>query len=140
MLLFTLRTWHYTGDFSFFAGTTMNVNSIYQPGMSIMEFAGRMADSAWMVLSMNDPPRFVWYATPLIAAPLIALAALLRVPRLRDLPLSMVLFFLASISGALVARGVAYSGRFSTIVIGSASALTIAAVASLFANRDTMRA
>jgi hypothetical protein len=32
-------------------------------------------------------------------------------------------------SGALVARGVAYSGRFSTIVIGSASAVTVGVIA-----------
>lgn len=137
MLLFTLRTWYYTGSFSFFAGTTINVNSIYQPGMSMIELARRMFDSAWMVLSMNDPPRFVWYATPLIAAPFLALAALLGVPRLRDVPLSLVLFLLASISGALVARGVAYSGRFSTIVIGSATALTVAAIATPFNTKVT---
>ena len=137
MLLFALRTWYYTGRFSFFAGTTMNVNSIYQPGMPMMELGRRMADSAWMVLSMNDPPRFVWYATPLIAAPLLAAGALLGIPRLRDVPLSIVLFFIASISGALVARGVAYSGRFSTIVIGSATALTVSAIAAALNTKDT---
>jgi len=137
MILFALRTWYYTGRFSFFAGTTINVNSIYQPGMPMMELGRRMLDSAWMVLSMNDPPRFVWYATPLIAAPLLAAGALLGIPRLRNVPLSAVLFFIASISGALVARGVAYSGRFSTIVIGSATALTVAAVATAFNTKKT---
>ena len=135
MALFALRTWYYTGHFSFFEGTTISVNSIYQPGMSIPELIRRMLDSTWMVLSMNDPPRFVWYATPLLAAAAISIAALLYVPIARDLPLSIVLFFLAGISGALVARGVAYSGRFSTIVIGSASAVTIGAIALLFKSR-----
>jgi hypothetical protein len=137
VLLFSLRTWYYKGVFSFFEGTTMSVNSIYQPGMSMPELARRMLDSAWMVLSMNDPPRLAWYAVPLLAAPFIALGALLGVPRLRDLPLAQVLFFLAGISGALVARGVAYSGRFSTIVIGSASAVTIAALATTFNTKGT---
>ena len=137
MLLFTLRTWHYTGSFSFFAGTTMNVNSIYQPGMSPIELGRRMIDSAWMVLSMNDPPRFAWYATPLLVAPVFAIGALAGVPRLRNVPLSIVLFFLASISGALVARGVAYSGRFSTIVIGSATALTVSAIAATLNTKGT---
>lgn len=54
-----------------------------------------MADSAWMVLSMTDPPRFVWHATP------------------------------------LVARGVAYTGRFSTIMIASGCALTVCALAQV---------
>ena len=129
MMLFAFRTWYFTGHFSFFQGTTIGVNSIYQPGMTMMELTRRMLDSAWMVLSMNDPPRFVWYATPLVGGALISMAALLYVPIARNLPLSMVLFVLAGISGALVARGVAYSGRFSTIVIGSASAVTIGAIA-----------
>ena len=68
MLLFSLRTWYYTGVFSFFQGTTLGTNAIWQPGMPIGELARRMADSAWMVLSMNDPPRFVWFATPMVAA------------------------------------------------------------------------
>ena len=139
MMLFALRTWYFTGRLSFFAGTTISVNSIYQPGMPLTELARRMLDSAWMVLSMNDPPRFVWHAIPLLAAAPLSIAALLYVPVVRNLPLSLVLFFLAGISGALVARGVAYSGRFSTIVIGSATAITISFVAGLIfgdASRD----
>jgi hypothetical protein len=129
MALFALRTWYFTGHYSFFQGTTISVNSIYQPGMPPLELARRMLDSAWMVLSMNDPPRLVWYAAPLVAAAPISIAALLYVPGARNLPLSIVLFFLAGMSGALVARGVAHSGRFSTIVIGSATAVTIGAIA-----------
>ena len=67
----------------------------------------------------------------MVAAAIIAVAAIAGVPVARDLPLSLVLFFLAGISGALVARGVAYSGRFSTIIIGCACAVTIGAVARL---------
>ena len=138
IMLFAWRTWYFTGHFSVFQGTTIGVNSIYQPGMSVPELARRMLDSAWMVLSMNDPPRFVWYATPLMAAGAIAIAAALYVPIARDLPLSVVLFFLAAMSGALVARGVAYSGRFSTIVIGSATAITIGALARALHARATV--
>lgn len=138
VFLFTLRTWYFTGHFSFFEGTTMGVNSIYQPGMSAGELIRRMADSAWMVLTMNDPPRFVWYAAPLVAAAAIAIAALVFVPGVRDIPLAPVLLFLAGISGALVARGVAYSGRFSTIVIASGCAVTIGAIAAV-TRRGTKR-
>lgn len=129
VFLFTLRTWYFTGVFSMFHGTTLGHNGIIQPGMPLLQIAGRMADSVWMVLSLNDPPRFVWYAVPVIGAAVIAVAALVGVPKLRDLPLSLVGFFLAALAGALVARGEAYSGRFSTIVLGSGAAITIAAVA-----------
>jgi hypothetical protein len=131
MFLFALRTWHYTGVFSFFQGTTLGTNAIWQPGMPVGEVLRRMADSAWMVLSMNDPPRFVWFATPMIAAAAFAAAAVANVPPLRNLPLPLVLFFAAGLSGALVARGEAYSGRFSTIMIGAACAITITTVAMM---------
>jgi hypothetical protein len=139
MLLFSWRTWYYTGVFSFFQGTTLGTNAIYQPGMPMGELARRMADSAWMVLSMNDPPRFVWFATPMVAAAAISIAALVGVPVARNLPLALVLFFFAGLSGALVARGVAYTGRFSTILIGSACAVTIGAVALLTSGRATQQ-
>jgi hypothetical protein len=131
MLLFSWRTWYYTGVFSFFQGTTLGTNAIWQPGMPMGELARRMADSAWMVLSMNDPPRFVWFATPMVTAAAISMAAVVGVPVVRNVPLALVLFFFAGLSGALVARGVAYTGRFSTIVIASACAVTISAVALL---------
>ena len=132
MFLFSLRTWYYTGTFSFFQGTTMGTNAIWQPGMPIGEVLRRMVDSAWMVLSMNDPPRFVWFATPMVTAAAIAVAAVIGLPVMRDMPLPIVLFFAAGLTGALVARGVAYSGRFSTIMIGIACAVTINAVALLW--------
>ncbi len=141
MLLFSWRTWYYTGVFSFFQGTTLGTNAIYQPGMPMGELVRRMADSAWMVLSMNDPPRFVWFATPMVTAAAISVAALIGVPVARNLPLALVLFFFAGLSGALVARGVAYTGRFSTILIGTACAVTIGAVALLASGaRTTSRA
>jgi hypothetical protein len=129
LFLFALRTWYYTGVFSVFHGTTIGHNGIWQPGIPPGELAWRSLESAWMVLSMNDPPRFVWYAAPMVAAVGISAAALARVPIARDVPLSLVLFFLAGGAGALVARGVAYSGRFSTILIASACAITVAFVA-----------
>lgn len=140
MSLFALRTWYYTGDFSFFRGTTVGHNAVYQPALPLMENVRRMLDSVWMILSMNDPPQFVWYATPLVMAAPIAIAALLHVPVVRHLPLSMVLFFLAGLSGAFVARGAAYSGRFSTIVIGSATAVTFGACALAWNGRKAIAA
>lgn len=131
VFLFALRTWHYTGIFSMFHGTTIGHNGLWQPGLSATEVATRMADSVWMVLSMNDPPRLAWYAIPLIAAAAISAAAIIGVPLLRDLPLATVLLFMAGCSGALVARGEAYAGRFSTILIGSGCAVTVGAIAVL---------
>ena len=131
VFLFTLRTWHYTGVFSMFHGTTMATHVLWQPGLPWPQVAERMGSSVVMVLTMNDPARFAWYALPLMAAAVISLAAVAGIPGMRDLPLSLILFFLAGCSSALVARGVAYSGRFSTILIGAGSAITICALARL---------
>ena len=131
VFLFTLRTWYYSGVFSMFHGTTMASHALWQPGLAWPEIARRMGSSLLMVLTMNDPARFAWYAIPLLAAAVISLAAVIGIPGVRDLPLPLVLFFLAGCSSALVARGVAYSGRFSTILIGAGSAVAVCAVARL---------
>lgn len=131
VFLFTLRTWYYTGVFSMFYGTTMATHALWQPGLSWPEVARRIGSSVLMVLMMNDPARFAWYAIPLMAAAVISLAAIIGIKGVRDLPLPLVLFFLAGLSGAFVARGVAYSGRFSTILIGAGTAITVCAVARL---------
>lgn len=131
LCLFALRTWYYTGVFSVFHGTTIGHNGIWQPGVPLDELVWRALESAWMVLSMNDPPRFVWHATPLVAAAVISATAIVGMPIARDVPLAIVLFFVAGISGALVARGVAYTGRFSTIMIASGCALTVCALAQV---------
>ena len=91
-----------------------------------------MGSSVLMVLTMNDPARFAWYTIPLDRGG--GSSRLRRSPAftgVRDLPLPLVGFFLAGCSSALVARGVAYSGRFSTILIGAGSAITVCAVARL---------
>ena len=60
---------------------------------------------------------------------------MLGVPRLRDLPAAAVLFFFAAIAGAFIARGWAYTGRFSVHVMPITCALTVCAAASLFKDR-----
>lgn len=131
VLLFTLRTWYYTGVFSMFHGTTMSSHALWQPGLTWLEVVERIGSSALMVLTMNDPARFAWYAIPLIAAAIVSLAAIIGINGTRDLPLPLVLFFIGGLSGAFVARGEAYSGRFSTILIGAGCAITVCAVAGL---------
>jgi hypothetical protein len=90
------------------------------------------------VLTVNDPPRFDWRALPVLAGAAAAVLAVLGIPRFRDLPAAAVLFFLAGISAAFVARGWAYPGRFSVHVIGITCALTACAAARLlrFASPD----
>ena len=130
MFLLALRNWHYNGVLSMTYGSQLSMLSIWQPGLSMMEIARRMFDSVWMVLTINDPPRVSWYSIPVLSA-VLSIGALIGLPILRQLSLPLIVFFWAGTAGSLVARGSAYSGRFSTIVIGAACAVCISAAAVL---------
>jgi hypothetical protein len=84
-----------------------------------------------MVLTLNDPARYDPYALPVLGGAAVAVLSVIGIPRLRTLPLSLVLFFFSTVAGAVVARGTAYSGRFSIHVIPVTCALSVAALASL---------
>jgi hypothetical protein len=128
VLFLAWRNWHYSRVFDPFLGSQRNLLAVWQPGMPPGTALGRMLSSVLMVVTVHDPPRFDWRALPVLAGAVVALLAIAGVPRLRDLPAAPVLFFLAGISGAFVARGSAYEGRFSVHVIGVTSALAVCAI------------
>jgi hypothetical protein len=139
VLLFALRTWHYTGVFSVLYGTQGSSLALYQPGMPFSTMLDRAVDSVLMVLTMNEPPRFDPVAVPVMLGAVTAVLAALGVPRFRDLPLPLVCFCLAALSGALVARGTGYTGRFSAHVIAVTCSLTMCAASLLHRERVTRR-
>ena len=77
---------------------------------------------------MQDPPRFDIRAVLVVAGVVAAVGGVLNAPFLRRLPLSLVLCCLGAIVGGLVARGVAYPGRFSIQLIPIAVALSVCVV------------
>jgi hypothetical protein len=81
-----------------------------------------------MIVTVQDPPRFDIRAVLVVAGVIAAAGALLNAPFLRRLPLSLVVCCLGAIAGGLVARGVAYPGRFSIHLIPMAVALSVCAV------------
>ena len=123
LTLFAARTWYYTGEFSVFYGTQREHLSVWRSGMPLRAAIDSMAGSVMMVLTASDPPRLAWHAVPLLAAAVIAFAALVGVPGVREAPLPVVLMFVAGCSSALVTRGWAYEGRFSIHLFGAAGAL-----------------
>ena len=137
MLLFTLRTYHYTGVFSMLHGTTWGNHVLWRPGQPLSEAAAGMFSSLMMVLTFNDPPRFAIYALPLLVGAVVAVAALANLKPVRDVPLALAAFFLVACSGALAARGVAYAGRFSIHLLGVGCALTVCGIASLARMRQS---
>jgi hypothetical protein len=129
LLLFAWRTWHYTGVFSIFYGTQRDLLSIWQPSLPFSVILGRMAGSVMMVLTVNDPARFDAFALPVLAGALVALLVIVRASWLRPVPITPALYFFAAISGALVARGSAYPGRFSMHILPITCALAACGLA-----------
>jgi hypothetical protein len=131
MALFALRTWYYTGHFSMFYGTQAATLRIWKEGMPLGEVARQMLESVLMVATTTDPPAYHNGALPVMAGLAVSVAALSGAGLLGRLPLTLVGFTLAAFAGALVARGTAYSGRFSVHVVGVTVAIVIAAAAAL---------
>jgi len=126
--LFTARTYHYTGVPSMFWGTQAGLLTLWRDGAPVMERVQAVAGSVMMVLTMNDPPRADPRALPVIAGVLAAVLGLAGARPFRRLPMSLTLFALSGLAGALVARGSAYPGRFSVHLIPPAVALSVCAV------------
>jgi len=129
---FAARTWYYTGVWSVFAGTTREHNAT---GLALTwgslvsgDTWRRAAESVLMIVTVQDPPRFDIRAVLVVAGVIAAVGGVLNVRFLRRLPLSLVLCCLGAIVGGLVARGVAYPGRFSIQLIPIAVALSVCAV------------
>jgi hypothetical protein len=131
LLLFAWRNWHYSGVFSVFYGTQRYIVAIWQPHDPLGANLDRLLTNLGRVLTFNDPPRFDPVALPVMGGALAAVAALVSVPRLRELPAAAVLFFVAAIAGSFVAYGFAYPGRFSIHMLPITCALTTCAAAAL---------
>jgi hypothetical protein len=132
LLFLAWRNWHYSGVFSAFYGTQRYIVAIWQPGMPFRTVLERAAYNVAKVLTVNDPPRFDFVALPVMAGALVAVASLLGVPRLRELPAAAVLFFVFTIAGAFIVFGFAYPGRFSMHVLPITCALTTCGMAQIF--------
>jgi hypothetical protein len=132
---FAARTWYYTGLIDPFAGTT-RVHNATGLGLTIPSLwsvsAWRSAlESVWMIVTVQDPPRFDIRSALVVAGFGASVLALLGAPIARRLPLGVAIMSVAAVAGGLVARGVAYPGRFAVhlIPVAVAIAVSIAAMA-----------
>lgn len=123
LALFAWRTWFYTGTFSIFLGTQSALLSLWRPEMSVTGRASAVVSSVMMVLTTTDPPSYHNGAVPVIAGAVLSAAALSGIGLLGRLPFALVGFCLSCLVGAVVARGTAYTGRFSIHLIGASVAV-----------------
>ena len=132
LILFSARTYYYTGVFSLLEGTQAGHLSVWQTPDGGGSIAGNVIGGIFMVLTMTDPPRPDPRAIPLVAGVLAAIGSVVGVGRLRALPVGPVAMCLAGMAGTLVARGSAYPGRFSINLIPVTAALATMACALYF--------
>jgi hypothetical protein len=133
VVAFAARTWYYTGLIDPFAGTTRLHNAT---GLGLT-FDSLWSASAWhnalesvlMIVTVQDPPRFDIRSVLVVAGFGGSLLALLRAPIARRLPLGVAMMSVAAVAGGLVARGVAYPGRFSIHLIPVAVAIAVSIAA-----------
>src|SRR5207247_2640286 len=85
----------------------------------------RAAESILMIVTVQDPPRFDWRSTLVVAGFGLAVLGLLRAPLARRMPLGVAVVCVASVAGGLVTRGTAYPGRFSLHLIPVAVAIAV---------------
>src|SRR5919198_2684372 len=100
LLLFAWRTWYYTGVFSVFHGTQRQRVAIWSLAPTLRGGLAETLYSVLVVLTVNEPPRFDPYSLPVLIGAAVALLAVAGVPRLRDVPLPLVLFFFSGVVGA----------------------------------------
>ena len=137
------RTWHYLGAFSVFAGTT-RLHQATGLGLTASSFVSaeawrRAFESVAMIVTVQDPPGLNVRAILVIGGVVCAMLALLQVPTMRELPLGVVLFCVAALSGGFVARGAAYTGRFSLQLIPIAIAVAVCALGTVWLERNRQR-
>jgi hypothetical protein len=129
LVLFSLRSYYFTGRLNAFAGTQAGARSVWQPTGTGESTVQNVVGSVLLVLTMNDDRRADPRAIPIWLGLSAAALALCGVRGFRVLPLNVALLALAGIAGAFVARGSAYPGRFSVHLIPVTVALTVCSIA-----------
>jgi hypothetical protein len=131
VFLFALRTWHYTGVFSVFYGTSLPNHDIGLRPWTILNrevwaaIAHSLASLFWMTEPVRADPRAIVVA----AGALVGFAALLQVPIVRNVPAALVIVAAGATVGSFLVHVHAYPGRISVHLVPLMSALTFIALA-----------
>lgn len=117
--LLAARTWHYTGRFSVFYGTSLGLNYTgFEPAKVLHSvFATSIGNESFDVRGL-----------PILFGLMAALLAVLQLPGFSSLPLGASVASLSGVAGALIAHAHGYPGRFSVHLLPLTSALSMATV------------
>ena len=132
--LFATRTWWYSGVFSILYGTSLKYNDT---GLRLTTlFDGAVWMRIWHSLRalvwMNEPPSPDPRAILVVAGVLLSAGALLQLPKLNRLPLSIAIVCIGACVSSFLAHTHNYPGRMSIHLAPFAVAMTATAGARLF--------
>lgn len=133
VLFFMWRTWHYTGVFSLFHGTSLKVNDTGLRPWTLLdgEAWSKVGHSLATLVLMNEPPRLDPRALIMIAGAVIVIAALLQTVIARRVPATVVIIAAGASLSAFFAHAHGYPGRFSIHLVPFASALVMIVAARM---------
>ncbi|MCU1386081.1 MAG: hypothetical protein JWL71_4778, partial [Acidobacteria bacterium] len=138
--LFAARTWWFTGVFSLLYGTSLKNNDT---GLRLRTIATaapwqKIGHSLSSLIWMNEPPHPDPRALFVAAGVCAAAVALCQVPRLRQLPLALVIVTLGGCASAFLVHTHNYPGRMSIHVVPFAVAAVVLAVDRLTSSRTAI--
>jgi len=133
ILLYSTRTWWYSGHFSVTYGTSFGVQ---QTGLRASTIASttvwsRIAEAFAAQLSMHEPPAFDPRAALLAVGAILSILALLQLPWVNRLPAGLALLTFGTLAGSFIAHTHEYPGRMSVHVVPFAVAMSVCAAARL---------
>jgi hypothetical protein len=131
--LFAARTWWYTGRFSILYGTSLKYNdtglrlsTLFSPPVW-----AKVGHSLLALVWMNEPPAPDPRAAFVVAGVLLSALAVLQVPKVSRLPLSIAIVTLGACASSFFAHTHNYPGRMSIHLAPFAVAMTMTAGARL---------
>lgn len=134
---FAWRTWHYTGVFSLFYGTSLKNNDTGLRPWTLLDrdVWAKIAHSLQATIFMNEPPRPDPRAIVMVAGVAVALIALGWKRIAYSVPAIAFIAAAGGTLGAFLAHAHGYPGRFTIHLLPFASALAITGAAALVHRR-----
>ena len=133
ILLYSARTWWYSGHFSVTYGTSFGVQQTgLRPSTVLSPSVWTKIGEAFAAqVSMQEPPALDPRAVLLVVGALLSVLALLQLPWANQLPAGLALLTFGTLAGSFIAHTHEYPGRMSVHVVPFAVAMSVCAAARL---------
>jgi hypothetical protein len=133
ILMYSTRTWWYSGHFSVTYGTSFGVQQTgLRPATIVSPVVWRRIAEAFAAqLTMHEPPAFDPRALLLVTGGVLSVLALLQFPWAAGLPGGLALLTFGTLAGSFIAHTHEYPGRMSVHAVPFAVAMSVCAASRL---------